>query len=124
MAILKKGSRGAKVKKLQEDLKFLEYDTGTPDGVFGRKTEDAVKKFQEDNSLVVDGKVGNNTSKKIEEKVEAKKASQPETQTDTVTMNDLAIEADPEDDSDNDILIISHNQLRRPRKLKNRISRE
>ena len=50
--ILKKGTRGNEVKLLQEFL-----DTGA-DGIFGPGTERAVKKWQSENGLVVDGIVG------------------------------------------------------------------
>jgi len=50
--ILKKGTRGNEVKLLQEFL-----DAGA-DGIFGPGTERAVKKWQSENGLVVDGIVG------------------------------------------------------------------
>ena len=50
--ILKKGSRGKEVKELQE---FLEIGA---DGIFGKGTEGAVKKWQSDNNLIADGIVG------------------------------------------------------------------
>ena len=50
--ILKIGSRGSDVKELQEFLNI------TADGIFGKGTEEAVKKFQSTNNLVVDGIVG------------------------------------------------------------------
>lgn len=50
--ILKKGTRGNEVKLLQE---FLDTDA---DGIFGPGTERAVKKWQSENGLVVDGIVG------------------------------------------------------------------
>ena len=53
--ILKKGTRGKEVKQLQE---YLEIGA---DGVFGPGTEAAVKKWQKENSLVVDGIVGPKT---------------------------------------------------------------
>ena len=49
------------VKLLQQILNKLGYPCGTPDGIFGRKTEDAVMDFQEDNHIGVDGKVGAET---------------------------------------------------------------
>ena len=45
--ILKKGSSDPAVRDLQEALKALGYDVGSVDGVFGAKTESAVKKFQQ-----------------------------------------------------------------------------
>jgi peptidoglycan hydrolase-like protein with peptidoglycan-binding domain len=48
MEILKKGSKGAEVKALQEALKTLGYSLGIygADGKFGSATEKALKKYQ------------------------------------------------------------------------------
>jgi N-acetylmuramoyl-L-alanine amidase len=43
---------------LQERLKEFGFYQGSVTSVFDQATQDAVKKFQEDNSLVVDGLVG------------------------------------------------------------------
>ena len=50
--ILKFGSKGTAVKELQKLLKIY------PDGIFGRNTEEAAKKYQKENGLTPDGKVG------------------------------------------------------------------
>jgi hypothetical protein len=50
--------RGDDVLKLQKTLKDKGYDPGQLDGVFGRKTQRAVKRFQRDNGLKADGIVG------------------------------------------------------------------
>ena len=55
MQLLKQGSRGSDVEKLQKIL-LLPID-----GIFGRHTKDAVKKFQLHNDIKVDGIVGNIT---------------------------------------------------------------
>lgn len=55
--LLKKGSRGQNVKTLQNMLDQYSYIIGQIDGIFGAKTESAVKSFQERNGLTVDGKV-------------------------------------------------------------------
>lgn len=55
METIKKGSKGAAVKQLQELLKI------TADGLFGNNTETAVKEFQRKNGLAVDGIVGAKT---------------------------------------------------------------
>lgn len=55
MEVLKKGSRGNDVKKLQRLLHLYE------DGIFGKLTEEAVKEFQEAHGLVDDGIVGKKT---------------------------------------------------------------
>lgn len=58
--ILKKGSRGSQVVSLQRQLQFLGYNIGSwgADGDFGTSTLKAVKAFQKDKGLVVDGLVG------------------------------------------------------------------
>ena len=53
--ILKLGSKGEDVKKLQSKLGI------TADGSFGLKTEQAVKDYQKSKGLTVDGIVGNKT---------------------------------------------------------------
>ena len=63
-AVAKLGTKGDTIKAIQQDLKALGYKVST-DGVFGKETEAAVKKFQKDNGLQVDGKVGNQTLTEI-----------------------------------------------------------
>jgi hypothetical protein len=53
--VLKRGDRGASVRKLQSTLAI------TADGVFGSQTERAVKRFQKRKGLTVDGVVGPQT---------------------------------------------------------------
>jgi peptidoglycan hydrolase-like protein with peptidoglycan-binding domain len=51
--------RGDDVLQLQERLLRLGYDEiGQADGVFGPKTDQAVRRFQTINNLIVDGIVG------------------------------------------------------------------
>jgi len=57
--LLKNGSKGDDVKKLQEKLKL------TADGAFGLKTEEAVKAWQKANGLKDDGVVGDTTWSKL-----------------------------------------------------------
>ena len=71
VATLKKGSTGAAVKELQENLSKLGYDPGTIDGVYGTKTVTAVKKFQQDHNLTVDGIAGMETQVAIDEAIKA-----------------------------------------------------
>ncbi|MEO1760790.1 MAG: peptidoglycan-binding protein [Cyanobacteria bacterium J06629_18] len=59
--VLKAGSRSREVKKLQQDLKQLNYFVGNPTGYFGPITKDAVASFQKDKSLTVDGIAGSKT---------------------------------------------------------------
>ena len=58
---LRRGSRNSAVKVVQERLAAKGYRCGFPDGIWGRKTEKAVRQYQRDNNLVVDGIVGKNT---------------------------------------------------------------
>lgn len=61
-ASLKKGSRGTEVKMLQTTLKELGYFTYPKvTGYFGKVTEAAVRQFQRDSGIAVDGRVGKQT---------------------------------------------------------------
>ena len=57
----RKGSTGETVTQIQKKLKNWGYYDGTIDGVFGTKTEDAVKAFQKKNGLTADGVAGEKT---------------------------------------------------------------
>ena len=61
-AVLKTGSSGTQVRTLQTKLNNWGYDAGTVDGIFGSKTQAAVKRFQQKNGLVADGIVGSKTA--------------------------------------------------------------
>ena len=61
MVLLKIGSTGADVKYLQTLLVKLGFNPGPIDGIFGPKTDAAVRSFQKAYGLVVDGIVGTNT---------------------------------------------------------------
>ncbi|HHX22521.1 MAG: peptidoglycan-binding domain-containing protein [Tepidanaerobacteraceae bacterium] len=64
--ILYEGLQGEDVRELQSALESLGYDVGPIDGIFGPLTERAVKRFQKDNGLVVDGIVGQETFAALE----------------------------------------------------------
>ena len=53
--------QGEAVRELQEQLKALGYDPGASDGVYGERTANAVRRFQQANGLDVDGVVGPQT---------------------------------------------------------------
>jgi hypothetical protein len=53
--------RGDDVKELQTALKAKGYSVGKTDGVFGPFADKAVRRFQKDSRLVVDGKAGPKT---------------------------------------------------------------
>lgn len=66
--LLKNGMSGEDVKELQTDLIRLGYDLGRygADGDFGDATEEAVRQFQRDKRLTVDGEVGEATCAALE----------------------------------------------------------
>lgn len=61
LPVLKQGSRGNSVKYLQYLLLINGFSVGNIDGIFGPKTTEAVKNFQRQNGLEIDGIVGQNT---------------------------------------------------------------
>lgn len=63
--LLKIGATGDEVKILQLDLKKLNYPVGNVDGIFGIKTLNAVKQFQKDSGIKIDGIVGEVTMSKL-----------------------------------------------------------
>ena len=60
-ALSKMGSRGDEVLQIQQKLKDMGYYQGNVDGMYGYQTMNAVKEFQSDNSLSVDGIAGTQT---------------------------------------------------------------
>jgi len=68
---LKQGLTSPEVKKLQTGLNLLGFDCGKADGIFGKKTKDAVEDFQDSVDLYEDGIVGYNTGSAYNAKVAA-----------------------------------------------------
>lgn len=62
---LSKGDTGEDVESLQLLLDGRGYDCGTADGIFGSKTDVAVRKYQQDEKLTVDGIVGQATMRRL-----------------------------------------------------------
>ncbi len=58
---LRQGSRGNYVRFLQQLLESNRIPVGAIDGIFGQKTLNAVRQYQQQNNLAVDGIVGANT---------------------------------------------------------------
>ena len=81
---LRLNSRGADVKSLQEKLNKLGFSVGAVDGIFGRKTEEALRAFQKANNppLAIDGVCGPATKALLEKTVTV---SRPGTLVGTVT---------------------------------------
>ncbi len=64
--VLKRGDQGESVRQLQRALKQINFDPGTIDGIYGPRTEDAVRRFQSMYAaLKDDGIYGPNTRKYI-----------------------------------------------------------
>ena len=60
-ALSKYGSRGSEVTQIQTKLKRWGYYNGNIDGIYGSKTQAAVRYFQSKNGLTVDGIAGAKT---------------------------------------------------------------
>lgn len=60
-ASYKRGSTGSVVSQIQTKLKAWGYYSSEVDGVYGSKTEAAVKSFQQKNGLTADGVAGSKT---------------------------------------------------------------
>lgn len=69
ISLLKAGTDGPEVKSLQSDLAFLGYFNESVTGYFGTATDEAVRAFQRDHVLSVDGIAGPITLNKIKEAV-------------------------------------------------------
>lgn len=65
MQTLRNGSRGTQVKILQWLLNENGFDAGKADGIFGSNTEKALKAYQRQKRLSVDGICGKNTWAKL-----------------------------------------------------------
>jgi peptidoglycan hydrolase-like protein with peptidoglycan-binding domain len=61
MEMLSNGSSGDAVTALQRKLFAFGFDPGTIDGIFGPKTDQAVRRYQEQKGLQVDGIAGPET---------------------------------------------------------------
>lgn len=59
--LLRRGSRGDLVRRVQQVLKDGRFYKGAVDGDFGAQTENAVKVLQKDRSLAADGAIGDET---------------------------------------------------------------
>ncbi len=65
MNTLRNGNNGTQVKVLQWLLNENGYNAGKVDGIFGTNTKSAVRAYQKDKGLGVDGVVGKNTWTKL-----------------------------------------------------------
>ncbi|MBR8838559.1 MAG: peptidoglycan-binding protein [Stigonema ocellatum SAG 48.90 = DSM 106950] len=72
--ILNLGSQGSHVERLQQYLSALGYEVEV-NGNFDENTEAALKKFQQQHHLTVDGVVGPQTGRQLDIAYQALKAS-------------------------------------------------
>ena len=87
------GDSGDEVTEVQNILIQLAYMEGTADGIFGAVTEDAIKQFQTDNNLVVDGICSAETLSMLENALQ--KNSAPVKNFSAETTNNLTRPAEP-----------------------------
>jgi len=73
--LLRFGSQGEAVSRLQERLQQLEYYTGAIDGIYGQQTFAAVTKFQQAEGLTVDGIAGSLTWTRLQTLLDSAPAS-------------------------------------------------
>lgn len=71
MAAYRRGSGGQEVVRIQQQLRQLQLYSGPLDGKFGGGTESAVRNFQRNRGLTVDGVVGSTTWKELFDEQEA-----------------------------------------------------
>lgn len=67
--LIKRGSISTYVLIAQDDLNTLGYSTGGLDGVFGARTQEAVRQYQQKVGLTADGIIGCNTWRALQEAV-------------------------------------------------------
>src|SRR5690625_1100796 len=68
--VLRRGSTGNGVKQLQRALNAANFNVGAVDGIYGAKTEDAVRRFQSVyDAYNVDGDYGNRTRTRLDKQV-------------------------------------------------------
>jgi hypothetical protein len=65
LRLTKPPMRGPEVRELQETLVEWGYDVGNVDGVFGRGTQSAIRAFQEDYKLEVNGVLDDETAEAL-----------------------------------------------------------
>jgi peptidoglycan hydrolase-like protein with peptidoglycan-binding domain/3D (Asp-Asp-Asp) domain-containing protein len=75
--ILRQGATGTDVRHLQEALTKAGFNPGAKDGIFGPKTEAALKAFQESKGIAVDGIFGPETRGAFNDKVNNSPITKP-----------------------------------------------
>ena len=67
--LIRRGSISTYVLIAQDDLNTLGFSTGGLDGIFGGRTEEAVRNYQRSRGLAIDGSIGCNTWRSLQENV-------------------------------------------------------
>ncbi len=67
--LLRRGSISNYVCIAQDDLNTLGFSTGGLDGIFGAKTQEAVRQYQQQAGIAVDGIIGCNTWRALQQAV-------------------------------------------------------
>ena len=67
--LIRRGSISTYVLIAQDDLNTLGFRTGGLDGIFGARTQEAVRNYQRSRGLTADGIVGCNTWRSLQEDV-------------------------------------------------------
>jgi flagellum-specific peptidoglycan hydrolase FlgJ len=80
---LRNGSRGRDVSHIQDTLRSAGFNPGKTDGIFGPKTEAALRGFQQSKGLQVDGIAGQQTFGALRDADTFEPAKKPGTQTGT-----------------------------------------
>ena len=91
---LSKGDSGNDVKKLQTMLNACGYNCGTVDSDFGSKTEKALRTFQSDHKLAVDGLYGPKSKSALETVYKALSTTNQVTTSATTFLNAIKAVAD------------------------------
>ncbi len=74
---LSTGSNGSSVRNLQQKLQSAGFNPGGVDGDFGSRTERAVRAFQQAKGIEVDGKVGPQTLRALQDGFEPARPARP-----------------------------------------------
>ena len=74
-----KNTSAANIARLQADLKYLGYDPGPINGVYGAQTKRSIERFQKDHGIYTDGVAGPLTESSLRKAVYARSALQSNT---------------------------------------------
>lgn len=78
------------VKSAQKQLSELGYDTGGTDGLMGKMTKDAIRKYQHDNNLSITGKLDKETRAKLNNREKKEESTGSVEQNSTIPAEQIA----------------------------------